>query len=477
MKIKFAILIPLALASFVHLANPVGFPDIFFDEGVYMRRAMNMVETGSPQEGYLYDHPYFGQIVLAGILHVTGHPNSTSTDPESLQNLYLTPRLFMGLVAIVSTFLVYHIAREKFGDSAALVSSVLFAVMPFTWIFGRILLDSILMPFLLASILCAIHFAKPHGKMWLVPVSGILLGLAIFTKVPAFVFIPLVMWLVFQKRRKIQDLLIWIMPVLLIPMLWPANAIMLDQFDLWVRDVMWQSQRNNSIGDIVGAFLIIDPTLFVIGTAGVLYSAIKKNKFVLLWFAPFVAFLFMVGFKQYFHWIPVIPVLCMGAAVLLLDLKKLRYFKSNTTHRGIIASVMVFGFASTVLIVTNDVSYNQFDALSYVIENHDGQSTILASPAYTWILNDVFDLDDVPIDYAMILFEPVRTESVTIIADPHFMLDRDRGVQMQKAYNNTQSVSYFEGIVDRYDTQIYPYTNLRLVNEGFNIDVRSGPWK
>jgi len=88
MEKKYFILIPLLLATFIHLVNPIGFPDIFFDEGIYMRRAMNMLDTGNPQESYLYDHPYFGQIVLAGILQITNYPPSdTSTDPDSLQNL------------------------------------------------------------------------------------------------------------------------------------------------------------------------------------------------------------------------------------------------------------------------------------------------------------------------------------------------------------------------------------------------------
>ena len=51
--------------------------------------------------------------------------------------------------------------------------------------------------------------------------------------------------------------------------------------------------------------------------------------------------------------------------------------------------ILVFGFSSTLLIITNDVSYNQFEALSYVIENQQEQSTILASPTYSWILYDV----------------------------------------------------------------------------------------
>lgn len=476
MERKYFILIPLILATFIHLSNPVGFPDIFFDEGIYMRRAMNTMDTGNPQESYLYDHPYFGQIVLAGVLQITNYPPSnTSTDPDSLQNLYLIPRIFMGIVAIVSTLLVYQIAKIKFGNDVALLSSSLFAVMPYTWIFDRILLDAILLPFLLSSILLAIYFTKSQDRTWLAPASGILLGLAIFTKIPAFVFIPLIIWLIFQKRRKLSDMLIWIIPVLLIPMLWPANSIMLDQFGLWINDVLWQSQRSNSVLEIIWYFLIIDPVLFTIGFAGIAYSAITKNKFVLVWFVPFIAFLSLIGFKQYFHWIPVIPILCIAASILLLDLpRKIRHLQSKTIHYGIIGVILVFGFSSTVILITNDVSYNQFEALSFVLENQSDQSTILASPVYTWILHDIFDRDNVPKDYAMILFEPIKTKEITVIADAHFMLDQSRGNKLVQAYNNTESIQFFEGKPKDFDTRIYPYTSMRVNQEGLSIDIRAG---
>ena len=475
---KYIILIPLLLACVIHLINPVGFPDVFFDEGIYMRRAMNTIDTGNPQESYLYDHPYFGQIILAGVLQITNYPhNETATDPESLQNLYLIPRLFMGMVAVLSTFLVYQIAKEKFSNNVALLSSTLFAVMPYTWVLDRILLDSILLPFLLTSILFAIHFTKPQGRMWLGPLSGIMLGLAIFTKVPIVVFIPLGIWLIFQKRKKYRDILIWIIPVLLIPMLWPANSIVLDQFDLWIKDVLWQTERSNSILEIIGYFLVIDPVLFVIGMIGIGYSAITRNKFVLFWFVPFMAFISLVGFKQYFHWIPIIPILCIGASVWLLDLpKKIRYVQSKTIHGIIIASILVFGFSSTMLIITNDISYNQFEALSYVIENKKEQNTILASPIYSWILYDIYNIENVPLDYSTVLFYPIETKNITVIADLHFILDQNRGPEMVKAYNDTQSIKYFEGKVNEFDTEIYPYTNMKASQEGFSIDIREGKW-
>jgi len=241
---------------------------------------------------------------------------------------------------------------------------------------------------------------------------------------------------------------------------------------------LWQTQRSNSILEIIGYFLLIDPVLFVIGMAGMVYSAITRNKFVLLWFVPFMAFLSLIGFKQNFHWIPIIPILCIGASVWLMDMpKNIKYLQSKTIHRIIIASILVFGFSSTLLIITNDISYNQFEALSYVLENQDEQSTILASPVYSWILYDVFDVENVPKDYSMILFEPPETKRITVIADPHFILDQNRGEEIRKAYNNTQSVKYFEGKINDFDVQVYPYTNMKLNKEGFSIDIRTGEWR
>ena len=92
------------------------------------------------------------------------------------------------------------------------------------------------------------------------------------------------------------------------------------------------------------------------------------------------------------------------------------------------------------------------------------------------ILYDVFNVENVPIDYSMILFYPVETKRITVIADPHFILDQNRGKEIQKAYNNTLSVKYFESRANDFDTRIYPYTNLRVNQEGLSIDIREGEW-
>jgi hypothetical protein len=59
-----------------------------------------------------YDHPYFGQYFLAGMLAIVGYPeslnpSSSSSDGEimnSIKMLYLVPRVLMGVLAVFDTF-------------------------------------------------------------------------------------------------------------------------------------------------------------------------------------------------------------------------------------------------------------------------------------------------------------------------------------------------------------------------------------
>src|SRR5213594_1283414 len=158
------LVIPLTLSAFTHVWNPVGFPAFHVDESHYMRRAMQVLQGLGPQEtkatyDYPYDHPYLGQIFLACVLSLINYPSSIhpSVNSDSIEMLYLVPRVLMGILAVVDTFLVYKIADVRYNRKVAFVSATLFAVMPLTWFLRRILLDSIALPFILLSILFAVY--------------------------------------------------------------------------------------------------------------------------------------------------------------------------------------------------------------------------------------------------------------------------------------------------------------------------------
>ena len=297
--------IPLVLSGFTHLWNPIGFPSIHIDETHYMRRAMLVMKNLGPYDPYYqYDHPFFGQIFLAGALGLIGYPHSLNPSPNlhSIEMLYIVPRILMGLLAVLDTFLVYKIAEYRHGRNVALFSSVIFAVMPLSWLLRRILLDSILLPFLLASILLAIYIKRRKNlhdvhtndnnsssssiKIPIILLSGILLGLAIYTKIPAFTMIPLVGFLVYTNSNKsLKALGLWFLPVILIPAMWPVYSISAGQFDDWKEGILHQVNRTGiSMLASAKAVFQIDPVIMVMGISGIILSVIKNKYFILIFY-------------------------------------------------------------------------------------------------------------------------------------------------------------------------------------------------
>jgi dolichyl-phosphate-mannose--protein O-mannosyl transferase len=203
-----------------------------------------------------YDHPYFGQYFLAGMLAIVGYPewlnlsSPTTTDGDtihSIEMLYLIPRVLMGVLAVIDTFLVYKIAERRYNNrTIALIASILFAVMPITWLLRKILLESLLLPLLLSSILFALYTKdqkrnyniKTNKNILIVLLSGIFLGLAILTKIPIFTIIPLVGYLVYTSSNKNWKILgLWLIPVISIPLIWPVDVILIGDFNVWLKDV------------------------------------------------------------------------------------------------------------------------------------------------------------------------------------------------------------------------------------------------
>jgi dolichyl-phosphate-mannose--protein O-mannosyl transferase len=103
---------------------------MFVDEGYYMGRAMHVLEGKGPQEeSYFYDHPYFGQLFLAGVFTLIDYPSSLNPTPNSnevhsIEMLYIVPRVLMGLLAVIDTFLVYNIAQRLYNRKVAFIASI-----------------------------------------------------------------------------------------------------------------------------------------------------------------------------------------------------------------------------------------------------------------------------------------------------------------------------------------------------------------
>jgi 4-amino-4-deoxy-L-arabinose transferase-like glycosyltransferase len=520
------IVIPLTLSAFTHLWNPIGFPYIHGDESHYLRRAMHVLQGSGPQEAktefeHHFDHPYFGQLFLGGVFGAIGYPhfiNISNSSFEglkwSVEQLYLYPRILMGILAVVDTFLVYKITERRYSRNAAFIAAVLFAVTPLTWLTRRVVLESIYLPLILSSILCVLYLSYTRFKSAdssknkifdsarsiskylpssriLTITSGVLLGLAIFTKITAIMIIPLLLYLLFMKSRgnSLKALGLWILPVIIIPMIWPIYALISGQLQDWVDGVTWQGDRDGR--GLYLSYLSIfkmDPLLCVIGISSViLITAIKRDVFFLLWLVPFLLFYSSFPFIQHFHWIFVLPLLCIASGVCISDLLDMISKRKASLVRvglyGAVSALFIFGFVSTVLLININLNGSLFTAQALIIKSlpytdQKGHSTtesvILVGSnwmqSFSWIPEYIFSKDHSFKEYIEknLPIENEDSKKILLLVDrmdqEGFSLTNQVGSSLEKErlYNNTHAIAEISEKSDYYKKyrDQYPYTSV-----------------
>ena len=517
LKSTLIVVTPLALSALTHLWNPIGFPSIYVDEAHYMRRTMNLIEGSGPQESakifqHPYDHPYFGQLFLASILGVVNYPDSlnlssSSNTIQSIEMMYAIPRLFMGVLAVFDTFVIYKIAERRYNGKVAFIASILFAVMPSGWFIRRIWLESIQLPLLLVSILLVLRQPKKQtevrdsrglekDKILLVLISGVFLGLAIYAKIPAVTMIPLVGYLVYTySNRNLSILGLWFIPVISIPLIWPAYALSLGHLGDWYADVFWQASRVGE-GDTVSRVIIdlvkLDPVFLVLGAIGLVLSAVKKDLFLFLWILPYIIFSYAIVHSSFWYFVPLMPAFCIGGAKLIEFIANLARKKGikQILSFGIILAIGVFGLASTSMLITANVTYSYFKAAEFIIQSLSARSGIdndqvlvtggVGLASYTWIPLYVFGLNH---DFRMVHIllssnnPPVISNHTLFVADKLFdntmralmNLQGEYGLDSIKKvvslYNNTETIATFTGNSERYENQTYPYYAMKFNNQ------------
>ena len=531
-KSALLIFIPLILSAFTHIWNPIGFPAIHVDEGHYMRRAMQVIEGQGPQESnstyfYPYDHPYFGQLFLGGILKTIGYPDILSPkagDVHSIEMLYLVPRVIMGLLAVVDTFLIYKIAEHRYSRNIAFVAAILFAVMPLSWILRRVLLESIQLPFILSSILFLLYkrnlnignigvnnrdtnHYNNNLNLFTISLSGVFLGLAIFTKVPAFLMIPVVAYLVYTSNsnnhyKRIKVLGLWFIPVILIPMIWPAYAASTGHFDEWIHGVLFQASRESGkdLRNSINIIYQIDAVLLLLAFAAFIYSELRNSYFIFLWIIPYLLFLSTLGWVVHFHWILLIPPFCIAIGVLIEGVSKRikRKRVSQVSRIMIISTIVIFGLASTYSLITSNLNSSYFELYSYISRelqsnsksdtnddnNNDGKTVIgthrvkalLWIPVYVFNNDNVFFRDtDIGLQSTI---SPIETKKVVLIVDnnlrdrlvPFENVGNEKDKQISSIYHNAQTSATFINT----DYKRYSYMTMKdNYGLGSFVEVRS----
>jgi hypothetical protein len=287
----------------------------------------------------------------------------------------------------------------------------------------------------------------------------------------------------FDKRRW-KFFVLWLVPVVSIPLIWPAYALSVGDSHEWLSGVLWQgSQRQGEEGktlkDIVLIFFRIDPLLFVLGIAGFVYAALKKDYFPLVWAAPYLFLMYAVGWATHFHWILLLPIFCISAASILLG--SFRWVTKNKRAAlrllpyVVISAVSIFAIVSTTMLITSNLSLAQFQAAAFA--SHDVQSiaadtTVISSPIYSWIFKYILERDHV-FAHVRDSSQPLQTKQILLIVDAtfyHVLSNEGEDMKqielMKMIQDETYPIASFRDTVIRYDMKAYPYTSMREADIG-----------
>lgn len=507
----------LILSAYTHLFNLTGFPRIYVDEGHYLSKAISTTEGKGLQPQDRYYAPYFGQMFLAGVFTIINYPsflmhsNPVPDSSNSIADLYLVPRLIVGILGIIDTLLIFKITERRYCQTIAFFAAILFAIMPFSWMTRRILLETIQLPFMLTSILLILNIDIQRAVKLQIIISGLFMGLAIFTKIPAFTFIPLAVFMIYFNSRQLKYVGLWLIPAILIPALWPIHATVTGDMNDWISGVIYQTNR--SAKPLISAlydFFVIDPVLLVLGIAGLIFAAIKKDIFLILLSMPTVVFFYLIDYVASFHLILLLPSLCIAAGYLLtamgqIIMRKIK-MKVNVKVKGgqfiPAIAVSVFGIIITGQLISLDMNSNYYDTLSFVLGqlpgnilsdagaankssiivsndeyNNNDRLTLVSSAEYFWIPELVFNKTLYAHSYYS--HNNLKSDRFIVIADDGFLAilnsaNLTQAPKLSAAFNSTHSLAKFDRkALDQIPLNRYPYNSLNLEPLSKIIDVRA----
>lgn len=491
--------IPLIISSFTHIWNPVGFPPFFVDEGHYMRRTLQVLNGLGPQESisvydYPYDHPYFGQLFLAGLLWITGYPGSQVSEAAELKNsieiLHSIPRIIMGILAVVDTLLIFKIAELIYNRNVAFIASLLFAVMPISWMFRMILLDTLLMPFLLLSIFLVLYYRNQVTKsdraeetnkrsFLLVILSGISFGLAVFTKESAVFMLPLLLYLMLSTKsstgpqvKRSRLLATWFVPVIFFLLLWPAIALFQHQFDNWIHGVLYQVVREDKeLSATLQSLFTIDPILMILTVIALVLTS-KKEYMFLIWIVPYLLFLAILGANvRYFHFIPLVPAFCILSANLLINFSQ--KIKRKIVPYIIVLTIVIIGIVSTSLLVSVNLTAIYFNLYSFIVEalpSHENDAnkavTMIGSHwmrNFFWIPQYILNKNLIFKDADPILFHGTHPSEKIMFLVTRNLYSKIRDNKLNDDYTKQlRSISYNSSLIgafkENWTALAYPHT-------------------
>lgn len=492
------LLLILVVSGIAHAVNMFGFPAYREDEGTYMSQAWAVLNKDSlAPYTYWYDHAPLGWIFIALWKLVAGDFFDVGLSVNA-------GRIFMAVLHIVSTFLLYrialHVSKRK---SVAVIAALLFSLSPLAIVsHRRVLLDNIMVFWFLVSL----FFATKAPKLRYMLISALTFAIAVLTKESAAAFFPAmvfaVIWTTHKDNRHFASLT-WASVALLIISIYPLFALLKGELfpagsllggqephvSLW--DALafhsgrgggfFLSQDSSFYSALVDNWLRYD-ALFVVlgGIATLVYLFMRKEKWsFLISLFSLSYFLFIIrGLVLDWYVIPLLPLFALSIGLLLTRVyewaateypaRQLQFARAGAV---VVGAILLAPLLTKAYIFTLDQTLNQRVAVDWTKEHITEDKIVLidnyafpdfnptlgditaARVHYYWkadtdpmirydVLNDSWET----VDY--ILFTPALTRTIY----------QDNLPIIQEAYEKSHIVKRF----NNYD----------ILNEGYPVEIR-----
>jgi hypothetical protein len=267
--------------------------------------------------------------------------------------------------------------------------------------------------------------------------------------------------------------------------------MIIGEFDQWKNGVLWQTSERPSrplIGTL-NTFFKMDPVLFVLSMAGLIFAAVKRDFFLLLWVIPFLIFLYVIDYVSSFHLIPLLPAFSIAASRFIVEITN-KIIKKNMFQQilpiAVISGIIIFGLISTTMLITTNVNSSVYKALAVIVQklpdkddtNNTASVTLVAAPTYFWLPRYAFDKAFEEKSYFS--GKPLENERYIVIADRGLTRimsgadNRPPNPLMQYLYENSQTIArVIPDDQTKYNVKNYPYANMLQNPRSTEIEIRS----
>jgi asparagine N-glycosylation enzyme membrane subunit Stt3 len=232
----------------------------------------------------------------------------------------------------------------------------------------------------------------------------------------------------------------------------------------------------------------MDPILACLGIIGIAFAAIKRDYFILLWVVTFLIFSYFVQWTLYFHFILLLPIICIASGVFIVEISNKIFRKKNTCKKlvpyAVISAIGIFGLVSTMLIITTNVFSVQIAHVALAVQEIEtnrvmNDVTVISAPEYSWLFKYIFKTaqslqtrDSSEINTDKILLMVDRSYFAVTSKNPQNNEQEDpkQVEKLLNIYNNTHPIALID---DSYKNPgYYPYTNLKDCRTE-NLQVRT----